>query len=116
MLNLRQGQTQTHQFFLILQKHADLGLWYVWFSEKCACVYRVTASGLDTGSRQYISSGHRGSDQAMSEPQRLTALPLNPAQEILKWTSGSSCCDGEQRDFYLTQTLGILYTFNMVYY
>lgn len=31
-------------------------------------VYRVTASGLDTGSRQYISSGHRGSDQAMSEP------------------------------------------------
>lgn len=52
-------------------------------------------SGVDTGNRECISSGQRGTAQVTAEPQCLTASPLNPVQETLRWTSLWSLSDVE---------------------
>lgn len=64
----------------------------------------MSASGVDTGNRECIFLGHRGKAQAMAEPPCLTASPLNPVWETLRWTSASSLSD-EERSLAEEQTL-----------
>lgn len=68
------------------------------FSDFLCLVCRVSASGPDTGNREFISSGHRGRVQVTAEQPYLTASPSNPRQGTLRWTSASSRSDVERRE------------------